>query len=390
MSAAQLLQQFVRIIQDPTSNLTAAVLLLAALTLAVLIIIVALLLAVTRTPVARRGSGKTKAANRPADEYEYPELSAELAPRLPGDPAPRKRRSATWLVGRSGSWVIALLVVLGIASGYVVTSTEGYCRDACHGGDAAMTDAARGVHNKVACVSCHEDAAPLGIGGALVQRTAHMVAQGVPGIQVYAAPVASRRCLACHATVSSRLVQTTGGARMSHREPLAAGMACRDCHGEVGHTRVIPAVGMAKCVRCHDGKTAAAKCRSCHTTDTGHASAAAGASRGFPRVQLGPVRECGGCHDQTSCDACHGLRLPHPTEFMQWRHARDAAFGRKQLCYRCHTFSDCGVCHMGFGTHGTDWPALHKRSQPRATCSCHWLKLPEQARTSGGFCAVCH
>jgi hypothetical protein len=391
MSAGAMLQQMLRIVQDPTSNLTAAVLLLAILTLAVLIVIIGLLLAVTRQPASQRAR-KHGGVKRSADEYEYPELSTELAPRLPGEPVPApRRRSAAWFAGKGGTWLVVLLAVLGVGSAYVVTSTDSFCREACHGDKPSMTDRARGAHKGVACVSCHEDPAPLGIGGALIDRAAHLAANALPSIRVYAGPVPSRRCLGCHSTITGRVIRTVGGARMSHREPLDAGMACRDCHGPVGHIPAAGSVGMAKCVRCHDSKTASADCRACHESDTGHASAAAGMSRGFPRVQLGPVMDCGGCHDQKSCDACHGIRLPHSRDFERWQHARQAAFGRKTTCYRCHTYSDCSACHGDFDTHGKDWNTLHTSvGQPGAKCACHWAKLPADARTSGSFCAVCH
>lgn len=384
-----LIPQLTRIIQNPTSNLTAAVLLLAALTLLVLIIIIALLLVVTRPP-ASRGRKILAVKGRPEDEYEYPELSAELAPRLPGEPAPRPQRVGRFLAGRSGAWLVAILAILAVAVGYAASSTQGYCRDACHIGDPGMSDKARAEHKTAACVACHEDPRPRSAPGALALRTAHLVGQVVPNVHVYAAPVPSRRCLACHGNIRRGVIETTGGSRMSHREPLEAGMACRDCHGDVGHEPVARVPGMAKCVRCHDSKTASAQCRSCHLEDTGHASAAAGASRGFPRVQLGPVTDCGGCHDQKSCDECHGIRMPHTVEFMRYKHARSGAFEGKQVCWRCHPKTDCSACHLDFPGHTGDWKAQHKTVERRAWCECHWARMPEDAKTPERFCGLCH
>lgn len=388
MSAGDWIQQLGEIVREPTSNLTAAVLLLAALTLVVLIIIIALLLLVARPPKRRR---TTRRIARTADDYEYPELSRELSPHLPGE-ARRKRPTLTraWFAGRGGAWLIVLLLALSLAGGYAASSTDGFCRDACHGSDDSMSDRSRAEHKNAPCASCHEDALPGGFFASLVNRTAHLVGQVAPGVEVYAGPVPSRRCLTCHGSVRSAVIETAGGARMSHREPLDAGMACRDCHGQVGHEPVIAVAGMTKCVPCHDSKKASANCRSCHARDTGHASASSGNSRGFPRVQLGPVTDCGGCHDQAPCDACHGLRMPHSIEFLRWKHARSGAFEGKTLCWRCHTKADCSRCHLDFPGHAPGWKDEHKTAAPRARCDCHWHKVPPEAQTPEGFCYLCH
>lgn len=386
MTPGDFLNQILAIIQDPTSNLTAAVLLVALVTLTVLIIIIGLLLAVTRAP-----SGGTRLAPRYEDEYEYPELSGGIdgdgAAEQAAKPRPKRKRL---LSGRSGGWIAVALVLLSIASAYVVTSTDSYCLDACHTKAAGMDPKARAGHKDASCVSCHEDPAPLGIVGSASLRTGHLVQLAVPSIRAYAGSVPTGRCLGCHSDVLTKVVKTAGGAKMSHKEPIASGMSCRDCHGDLGHGGGTKRIGMSSCVRCHDSKTASSKCGSCHMGDTAHASAAAGASRGFPRIQLGPVRDCSGCHQQKTCDDCHGTRMPHPQQFMLYRHARDAAFERKKSCYRCHVEQDCGVCHSGFETHGPTWKKDHQASPRGAKCDCHWAKLPDAGKGPGGFCAVCH
>jgi hypothetical protein len=75
---AAILSTIQQVVVDPTSNLTAAVLVLAIAVLIALIIVIGMLLWVTggRRPAPRRASARE--VERDADEYEYPELSAEL------------------------------------------------------------------------------------------------------------------------------------------------------------------------------------------------------------------------------------------------------------------------------------------------------------------------
>ena len=84
-----------------------------------------------------------------------------------------------------------------------------------------------------------------------------------------------------------------------------------------------------------------------------------------PRFRDAQIRDvsCSGCHDEErDCDPCHGLRMPHTTEFKLHAHARAAAvdiwYNGGKACGRCHTDSrnPCGRCHselMG-AAHGAD------------------------------------
>jgi hypothetical protein len=386
-----------QVVVDPTSNLTAAVLLLAAIVLLALIIVIALLLWVTggRRPEHDEDG---EPAERDEDEYEYPELSAELAPDLPGERRGLAKKAAKpagpisrWLAGTGGTVAIWSIVALAVVGAYIGTSTDQYCADACHGRSAAVKSRAKDPHKSVACVSCHEDGGVAGIGGSAFQRTSHLVQRLAPSIHAYAGGVPSSRCLACHGTVTSNVVTIEDlGVRVSHKQPLAGGMSCDDCHENAGHGGTL-AKGMAPCVSCHDGKKASSECKTCHVSDTSKAVRASDRRRMFPRIGLGPVTNCDGCHDQTTCDACHGLRMPHSARFMQWEHARYAGFSKRQLCYRCHVSSQCGgSCHGGLDAHGPGWATRHQGAPRDSTCSCHWSRLPDEGKAKGSFCAVCH
>ncbi len=91
----------------------------------------------------------------------------------------------------------------------------------------------------------------------------------------------------------------------------------------------------------------------------------------------------GGCHNEKkNCDPCHGIRMPHTTEFMAHAHARAAAvdlwYNGGKACGRCHTASTPSVHavpyvvdgqgarrHLGNGRTVTEAPAL------QGCDSCH-------------------
>jgi len=187
--------------------------------------------------------------------------------------------------------------------------------------------------------------------------------------------------------------------RVSHAEPLEAGMNCVDCHGAVGHLgeagRV--AVSMDRCLGCHDGESASADCAVCHTTDIAATGRDAlvrddGRITGSGKYQYPTVvasgADCSGCHDvETQCDPCHGLRLPHPEAFVKGYHAKDAAFEKKESCYRCHDTRDCQSCHRPFSTgHAPNWKTDHARSPWDAGCGCHGRGVNEETP----LCVFCH
>ncbi len=101
--------------------------------------------------------------------------------------------------------------------------------------------------------------------------------------------------------------------------------------------------------------------------------------------------DCGGCHDQSSCDSCHGIRMPHTREFRLTGHARpgveDLWFNGGKTCSKCHneTRRPCTGCHQAMPSHGLTWSKYHQ-GDPRG-CSCH-------ARTEHLYgrviCELCH
>jgi hypothetical protein len=79
--------------------------------------------------------------------------------------------------------------------------------------------------------------------------------------------------------------------------------------------------------------------------------------------------------------------MPHDQAFVQGGHARHAGFSKKQLCWRCHTKTDCGQCHGDFDLAHSGpsfWFSAHKRLPRDSMCNtCH-------AKHKGPICGECH
>lgn len=370
------------VVAAPMANLSAALLLMAALALLLLIVVTIIALLVLPSP---------KPPRRPPRE---PQADASRTA-----PAAARRRARAPLIG--------VLIVAALVLGYAGTGSDEFCVS-CHAdkatrsegaGAAEATEAASAVdaHAGVRCIRCHEDPLPIGLTSNAAGRIRFAVryAMGAdPGGSVASVP--SRRCIGCHRGILRGTIESTEtGVVMSHAEPVRSGVPCLECHKDAGHRDGSQGVSMNTCLKCHDGSQAPAECSTCHTKDTAFAVRA---RRTFSFVHLPPITDCGGCHDQRSCDACHGLRMPHPQDFLDGEHARYAGFEKKQLCWRCHTYVECGKCHavkppgLGAWGHGTGdwWRREHGRVTPRgaqAGCGCHGRSPYARA---GNYCAACH
>ncbi|MDP2401184.1 MAG: hypothetical protein Q8M66_04330, partial [Actinomycetota bacterium] len=239
--------------------------------------------------------------------------------------------------------LLLLLVVTGLSS-----QSRSVCLS-CHAGTAHTDAVAEDVHQTISCVACHEQGGPvdaLTIGLAL--RMQHIVAgmtdsppQGGFGI------VTGRACLRCHSGIGESVTENPNRAlRVSHKEPLESGAGCMDCHVLDDLERIgRRTVGMASCLRCHDGVDASAECVTCHTGDV---SQAVLVSRTHEPRQAVTRPDCYTCHDPRPCDSCHGVRLPHP-EFYARTHMMDAAreiwFEGGRTCTTCHT-SERNSCYQ--------------------------------------------
>lgn len=378
---ARFWEALLQVVREPTSNLTATALVAAMVTVVLVMIILVLLILLTRTTGDEHGAdARIKAA--PPDRKQTKDHTAVRPQPL--------------------AWIVAFaLVASALAGAWFMSGTQTYCAEQCHSSDPAVTailsDGA--PHADVACIDCHEDPGLAGVPAAAAARTGYLLSQYVGTDDQARALVPAERCAGCHRSALDKVITNDDTAtRMSHKEPLASGMVCADCHISVAHVGVTENAGMTPCLDCHNGEDASAACITCHIGDP---SLAATEGRIYGTVELGPIVDCGGCHDQASCDACHGLRMPHSSEFLAYRHARDAAFGRKALCFeQCHVAEECQACHMGrfdagrVTGHNENWRYEHSlidssSGAGEGYCSCHQQKMPPQLQDQR-FCLVCH
>jgi hypothetical protein len=297
------------------------------------------------------------------------------------------------------------LLVVGIvwAIGGWVSAEDTLCIS-CHADDAPhaarLDGSAEDPHAAVACVECHETANVWAlVSTAVPARAEHFIAGFMVESRAagYGRPVKASTCSSCHAEqLRGVLEDTERGLLMEHAQPLEAGAACLDCHALRDGTGIVNrfTVGMTTCLRCHDAQKASAECIYCHTRDVAYAMQSRATPK--PAVLVSGI-DCGGCHEQETCDACHGTRMPHSTEFMGAGHAREAAediwFNGGRMCARCHTDTrrPCTTCHQGtFPSHGSPSFAYeHQLASPNGTgCDhCHGYNQWIRGRN---FCAICH
>jgi hypothetical protein len=403
VTAARVLEAIRDAMINASSNPMAAFVLIALVALAVLLALMLLITAFIRPGPDDQGGIPERTVHLDetvvARAYEYPDLVPEDVGLLPvaeevdgGDVVSRPPRHRLGV-----GWIAVAVIAAASTAAFSATSTDRYCADSCHAHGTALAAHACDAHADISCVACHEGASVAGFLGAPFIRAGHAVRAYTSGLGSPMPLVSTGSCLGCHGTIRTRTVAVAElHIRMSHRAPLAAGMSCSDCHASTGHHIGAPLPpSMTACTRCHDGRTAAAACPTCHSDDASRALRPSDAWRAYATVTLAPMTDCGRCHDQTACDACHGVRLPHTAEFKTWSHARAASFDGRTACDRCHVVSDCTGCHLGMKagvapSHPADWKTSHQAQPGKAACECHWDRLPDAGRSRGRYCLVCH
>ena len=364
------------VLRDPTSNLAAAALLMAIIVLTLLMVILAIGLFLT-------GSERNVRRHAPAeDDYGAP-VRERMSPR---------RRVLTTVGAVAAFAALTALANTGL-------SADRTCAR-CHAADTEVTVAAAdvsdldpGPHDDVACRSCHAVPGPGGRGSLGVHSLQAYTSRILGGPAMSLSAPNSASCLSCHEDVEETV--TGDRVRVAHDDFLeAGGYRCVDCHGAVGHGpqgKPSDRPRMALCLRCHDDIEVSAACDLCHVGDiTGSRDVSI---RSYPRLELGPVTTCRGCHSIDTCNDCHGLELPHPQRFLTGAgHGPVAAFDGKRLCENCHERPECATeCHPSANhpedAHPADWASLHAvmgRENGEQWCrSCH-NREPEFG------CDMCH
>ncbi len=291
---------------------------------------------------------------------------------------------------------VGVLVTVALLSAYGVTGTDAFCARQCHSAQDAVVQAGRVDHSR--CVSCHEQPGIAGLVPNVASRF-RMVSQSLLSQRQPsgAAFTSSAACLSCHDDVLRSTVRSSRGIVMSHKEPVGQGMPCTQCHSKTGHS-VRRTLSMSTCTPCHGVSTKLRRCALCHVDDPYSPKSQAGASDStqtlgsgsivYPVVQVSEIG-CGACHNEKkTCDPCHGTRMPHSSAFIAGGHARVSAFGRKQMCMKCHTLNSCSSgCHSDFaGGHGPTWRVAHGKAGPKAVCACHAARSGRKTP----MCPLCH
>lgn len=375
--------QLYTLLTDPTSNLTAALVLYGIIALFVIILLIVAIMFIMGMPEdleVVEGEGESRYDDGYGYEFEAGEEAKPAAPTVAAAaPAPVLKVPRTprqRLI--SASTALGVIAVVLVMAGYT-TSNSAVCAG-CHSQSPhATADKKSDPHAAVSCVQCHEPGGVVGrFAGNVPSRLTHFVDKAVgTSLQTGYGRVTAAGCSSCHAvTIAGTTTDKQRGIRMSHKEPLAASATCVDCHALQAGVVSSRTVGMNPCLRCHDSKTASAACATCHDKK---ASAAARLLTITPEVQV-PTVKCGGCHDEKKeCDTCHGTRMPHSVEFKAYAHARagavDLYYNGGKACGKCHTATrrPCSKCHtplLGHG-HGANNLTTHKTAASVACNGCH-------------------
>ena len=147
-----------------------------------------------------------------------------------GVAAPRSRIAPLWK-----RWSVPIvwgaIVLVAFVATYVVTGSNAYCGQSCHVEDARVVTAVENEHAD--CIDCHESGPVSGGVARLRMAVTYLAADEVTSSPV---PVDPPRCLRCHRNIESETLDGPAGLRVSHKEILASGRTCSDCHRDVGHT----------------------------------------------------------------------------------------------------------------------------------------------------------
>jgi hypothetical protein len=286
-------------------------------------------------------------------------------------------------------WSLAgLVVLLALVFGITAAVLPGCA--VCHRSSNFVAQTAKGAHANVPCVQCHvQPGAPSRIAYAyhlifgMALRTAPTRTGPISG-------VADDTCLSCHAAIMKKDVTANG---LSIRHALCTkGRLCTDCHSDTAHGTAVswPKTSqMNQCLDCHSTGQVRSRCTICHAARsvqqrirTGEWAVTHGSNwkqthgmgdlrtcaschppdycvrchgiplphdsdflRGHPLAATTQRAQCAVCHKQTFCDNCHGLEMPHPIAFTP-AHSSIVQKQGSTVCMRCHVQDDCTNCHI--------------------------------------------
>lgn len=318
-------------------------------------------------------------------------MRGEVASRTQGN-EPRRGR-VRWALTVIGA-IAVLLIVASAAS-----SSPALC-GSCHEMAPHHETWEISAHSGVKCVSCHETPREW-YGKPLhaverVRRLSRDVWHHLRGrfgdlddasAVGQASPIADEVCLQCHSPNRN----ATSGFRIliDHAEHAERTGSCVACHVYTAHPDPVlgrPLSLMVRCYQCHgaaEQPDASDDCATCHPADfdlrpDSHLEESWMRDHGSSAINDPQV--CAMCHEQSYCEGCHGVEMPHPEGWLEGPqgHGRASRTIDREVCFRCHTREpdSCAACH-------------HKSYDPAKGT---WLEQHhEEARSAGVLmCLDCH
>lgn len=295
---------------------------------------------------------------------------------------------------RKGVIFAVTLVVLVLAAAVIAVGSRKSACASCHTARAEALEATS--HGAISCYSCHLKGDGWSAVGFKARELFVMYPKGLVG-RGESGPVtrtSAGACLSCHTDIrgSRSAIVERDGLRVKHSECASGIDSCDTCHGTVAHgkkARGVIAMSMELCTECHVKQEATLECEDCHTSKreedvklatpfrvthgrnwrTTHGlgeldlcktchqpdscvkchgvavphESDFGATHG--QAYLKNTKSCATCHDtKTFCKDCHSMEMPHPAGFLQ-KHSSVAESTTDPKCESCHIMTDCDNCH---------------------------------------------
>ncbi len=212
-------------------------------------------------------------------------------------------------------------------------------------------------------------------------------------------------CVNCHDDFDKVFQAGLSDLLYRHKTHFADGVSeCSACHPANTHEAdTINKPTMTRCFICHgQQKTAIAPgtCSTCHPPGSPRQPDSHldpnWVSKEHSKQALDDRFQCLTCHSEQTCSACHGLQLPHPSDWKNTLHAK-TYFADATVCEKCHQVAGtapagtqlpprslCDTCHHPEGPKDKTWIGYHfnvvYQSGAVACFQCH----------STDTCATCH
>lgn len=259
------------------------------------------------------------------------------------------RRPDPKVVLRAGVFLLAGFIVASVAWIGVTAVTMPGC-EWCHDRGEFRAESMQSTHSDIECGVCH-GADSVATRFTFASRTAFgMVVPIVPAGGRVVSNVEDRVCLGCHASVLVDVVASKGY-RIEHA-PCTAGRRCVDCHAGIAHgesVRWMRTTQMDDCLECHPADKVRRTCDMCHHEHSPRERLGFGVWRvthgaNWPETHgMGDNHTCAGCHVREYCEPCHGIPLPHDSDYLRTHGAQ--AIAEAATCDRCHVSEYCNGCH---------------------------------------------